>query len=55
MKKHTTTRLKVKLETVRQLTESDYRAIAGGSTVVYTCTTTSTGVQTGQPTADCLL
>src|ERR1044071_2917880 len=50
MKKHTNTRLRVKLQTVRQLTESDYRAVVGGSTVVYTCTT---GAPSGQPTVDC--
>lgn len=53
MKKHTNTRLKVKLQTVRQLTESDYRGVVGGSSVVYTCTTTGSGAPTGQPTADC--
>jgi len=39
VKKQTNTRLRVKLQTVRQLTDSDYRAVVGGSTLVYTCTT----------------
>jgi hypothetical protein len=47
---NTNTRLRVKLQTVRQLTESDYRAVVGGSTLVYTCTT---GLQTGQQTVTC--
>jgi hypothetical protein len=52
MKKHTNTKLRVKLQTVRQLTDSDRHAVVGGSSVVYTCTTT-TGAPTGQPTVDC--
>jgi len=51
MKKHTNNRLRVKLETVRQLTESDYRSVVGGSSVVFTCT--STAAVPGQPTANC--
>lgn len=51
MKKQTNTRLRIKLQTVRQLTERDYHAIVGGSTVVYTCT--STEAQSGQPTVGC--
>lgn len=50
MKKHNNNRLRVKLQTVRQLTEIDYRAVVGASTVVFTCTT---GAQSGQPTLDC--
>jgi hypothetical protein len=50
VKKNTNTRLRVKLQTVRQLTESDYRAVIGGSTVAYTCTT---GAQTGQTAITC--
>ena len=42
MKKHTNTKLRVKLQTIRQLADSDYRPIVGASTVVYTCTTTTT-------------
>ena len=53
MKKHTTTRLTLARETIRQLTRSDYRAIVGGSTIVYTCDTTLSLVQTGQPTLGC--
>jgi hypothetical protein len=52
MKKHTGTRLKVKLQTVRQLTDIEYRAVAGGSTIVYTCTSTF-GAQSGLPTVGC--
>jgi hypothetical protein len=50
MKKHTNNRLKVKLEAVRQLTESDYRSAVGGSSVVFTCT--STVARPDQPTAN---
>ena len=52
MKKHTNTKLKVRLDkqTVRQLTDSDYRVVVGGSSVVFTCTTTTSG---GQPTVGC--
>src|ERR1041384_316599 len=50
MKKNTNTRLRVKLQIIRQLTETDYRAVVGGSTLVYTC---PTGAQSGQPTVTC--
>lgn len=50
VKKQTNTRLRVKLQTVRQLTETDYRAVVGGSTLVYTCTT---GAQSDQSMVTC--
>jgi len=61
MKKHTNIKLKLRLEkqTVRELTDSDYRAVVGGSSVVgdssivYTCDTTTSGAQSGQPTVGC--
>jgi hypothetical protein len=55
MKKHTNVKLKLRLghQTIRQLIESDHRAVVGGSSVVYTCTTVGTGAQTGQPTVGC--
>jgi hypothetical protein len=51
MKKHTNNRLKVKLETVRQLAESDHRSVVGGSSVVFTCT--STRARPDEPTEHC--
>ncbi len=54
MKKHTTIKLKLEKQTVRQLTRSDYRAVVGGSSIVYTCDTTLSAAQIGQPTAGCL-
>lgn len=51
MKKHTTTKLKLEKQTVRQLTCSDYRIVVGGSSVVYTCGTTVAATQIG-PTVD---
>ena len=49
MKKQTKVKLRLDKQTVRELTDSDYRIVVGGSgsTVVYTCTTG------GQPTATC--
>ena len=47
MKKHTTIKLKLEKQTVRQLTRSDYRAVVGGSSIVYTCDTTLSAAQDG--------
>jgi len=54
MKKHITPKLKLEKQTVRQLTERDYRAVVGGSSIVYTCDTTLSVAQSGQPTVGCL-
>lgn len=53
MKKHTTTKLTLEKQTIRQLTRSDYRAVVGGSSIVYTCDTTLLVTQIGQPTFGC--
>jgi hypothetical protein len=54
MKKHTNTKFTLRLaqQTIRQLTDNDHRAVIGGSSIVYTCTT-GAGAQAGQPTIDC--
>jgi hypothetical protein len=54
MKKPTILKLKLEKQTIRQLTRSDYRAIVGGSSIAYTCDTTLSAAQTGQPTFGCL-
>lgn len=53
MKKHTTIKLALEKQTIRQLTRSDYRAVVGGSSIVYTCDTTVSVAQIGQPTFGC--
>jgi hypothetical protein len=53
MKKHTTIKLALEKQTIRQLTRSDYRAVVGGSSIVYTCDTTVSAAQSGQPTFGC--
>jgi len=54
MKKPTTLKLKLEKQTIRQLTRSDYHAVVGGSSIAYTCDTTLSAAQTGQPTFGCL-
>ena len=53
MKKRTNTKLGLEKETVRQLTESEYRAVVGGSSVVYTCAVAESGAQIRSATVGC--
>jgi hypothetical protein len=53
MKKRTSIKVRLEKETVRQLTERDYRAVIGGSSIVYTCAVTESGTQTGQTVVGC--